>query len=297
MDWQKCMNQAINYIEDNLSDEIDFTRVARMVSCSAWEFRRVFSHMAQISLSEYIRRRRLTLAAADIQNGQEKIIDIALRYGYESQAAFSRAFSQLHGISPKLARDDGVMLKAYPRLTFKFILQGVEPMDYKVEHKQAFDIIGIRRLMTTDYAHEIGKMWADFWEQKWWEVLNKYNLYPKGNDPNGVSPDSCYSYEIGEPEGSGDFLSGSFYHTIGVPYNGKDYSADENIFDDKLEIVHVPAGQYAVFVKPNDETHISEFTLRVYTEWLPASGYQLGGGPEILLTSSPTDGVMYLSVK
>lgn len=83
MDWQKCMNQALDYIESNLSDEIDYSTAAQLVSCSVWEFRRVFSFMAQIPLSEYIRRRRLTLAATDIQCGRGKIIDIALRYGYE----------------------------------------------------------------------------------------------------------------------------------------------------------------------------------------------------------------------
>ena len=299
MDWQTCMNRAMDYIEDNLSDEIDYLKAARMVGCSVWEFRRIFSHMAQISLSEYIRRRRLTLAAVDVQNEQQKIIDIALCYGYDSQAAFSRAFSQLHGVSPTSARDDGVILKAFPRLTFKFTLQGVEPMDYKVEYKDAFDIIGVKRLMTTEndaYLSGIGKMWEDFWKQKWWDVINKYSLYPNGNDPNGVGPEKIYSYEIGEPEGGGDFISGSFYHTIGVPYNGMDYSKDKNIFDDKLEIVRVPAGQYAIFVIPPNETHISEFTSRVYTEWLPSSGYRLGGGPEVLLSCSPTEGVMWLSV-
>ena len=94
MDWQKRMNQAMEYIENNLSSEIDYYTAAHFMNCSEWEFRRIFSFLAQIPLSEYVRHRRLTAAALDIQKG-EKIIDIAQRYGYESQAAFSRAFRQL----------------------------------------------------------------------------------------------------------------------------------------------------------------------------------------------------------
>lgn len=139
MDWQKCMNQALEYIENNLSVEIDYLAAAKFMNCSEWEFRRVFSFIAQISLSEYIRRRRLTMAASDIQNG-EKIIDIALRYGYQSQAAFSRAFRQLHGLAPSLARDKGVTLKSFPRLTFKLILMEGVGMDKNSDYRT--NIIG-----------------------------------------------------------------------------------------------------------------------------------------------------------
>lgn len=121
LDWQKRMNQAMEYIEHHLADRVDYEVVAQFMNCSEWEFRRIFSLLAQIPLSEYIRYRRLTVAILDIQNG-EKIIDVAQRYGYESQAAFSRAFKQLHGLSPTLARDKKVTLHPFPRLTFKLVL-------------------------------------------------------------------------------------------------------------------------------------------------------------------------------
>ncbi len=91
MDWQIGMNRAVDYIENNLTGEIDLSVAARYACCSVWEFQRIFSFMAYVSVGEYIRRRRLALAAADIQSGNDKIIDIALRYGYDSPAAFSRA--------------------------------------------------------------------------------------------------------------------------------------------------------------------------------------------------------------
>ncbi|MDR2933106.1 MAG: methyltransferase domain-containing protein [Oscillospiraceae bacterium] len=139
MDWEECMNRAMDYIESNLCDRIDYTVAARFVNCSEWEFRRIFSIFTQIPLSEYIRRRRLSAAVTDIRNG-DKIIDVAQHYGYESQSAFSRAFSQLHGIAPSLARNKEITLKPYPRLTFRLaIMEGVE-MDR--DSKRWTNIIG-----------------------------------------------------------------------------------------------------------------------------------------------------------
>lgn len=123
LDWLKDMIQAIDYIENNICDEIDFAVAAKHVSCSTWEFQRIFSFVTHLSLSEYIRQRRLTLAALDIQTGKDKIIDVALRYGYDSPAAFSRAFSQLHGTTPSSVRNGDVTFKTYPRITFKFIMK------------------------------------------------------------------------------------------------------------------------------------------------------------------------------
>ncbi len=139
MEQQKCMNHALEYIEDNLAGTMDYSVAAQFMNCSEWEFRRLFSFMAQVPLSEYIRRRRLTLAAADIQKG-EKIIDAALRYGYESQAAFSRAFRQWHGFAPSMARKKEIVPKAYPRLAFKLILMEGSGMKKKTDYRP--NIIG-----------------------------------------------------------------------------------------------------------------------------------------------------------
>jgi len=123
MDWLKGIINAIDYIENNICDEIDFAVVAKYVGCSTWEFQRIFSFVTQIPLSEYIRQRRLSLAAYDIQASNDKIIDIALRYGYNSPAAFSRAFSQLHGTTPSSVRNGKATFHTYPRITFKFIMK------------------------------------------------------------------------------------------------------------------------------------------------------------------------------
>ena len=121
MDWQNKMNDAIHYIEENLADEINLGTAARYAGCSEWEFQRLFSFVAHTSLGEYIRGRRLTLAAEAIQNGSDKIIDIAMRYGYASHAAFSRAFGRQYGMPPSAARKTGALLPPYPRITFTLV--------------------------------------------------------------------------------------------------------------------------------------------------------------------------------
>lgn len=121
MDWQKGMNNAIDYIENNLTGIIEVNTAAKFVGCSGWEFQRIFSFLTHMSLGDYIRKRKLTLAAKDIQSNNLKIIDIALKYGYESPASFSRAFSKVYGITPSSVRDNYIDLDVYPRITFEFI--------------------------------------------------------------------------------------------------------------------------------------------------------------------------------
>jgi len=192
MDWQKCMNQALDYIENNLACDIDYCAAAKIMNCSEWEFRRIFSFLAQIPLSEYIRRRRLVMAAIDIKKG-EKIIDVAIRYGYESQAAFSRAFSRFHGIAPSLARDEGVDLKAFPRLTFKLILMEGNCMKKNPNHRT--NIIGAGEV---GYAisvemdeNNIHKTNSSFWDTKGNEVIGTTALPKYGAF---VSEEKCHLF-------------------------------------------------------------------------------------------------------
>lgn len=119
LDWQTGMNRAMGYIEEHLADDIDLAVAAQHTGCSVWEFQRVFSFITHVPVGEYIRRRRMTLAADDLANGSERIIDIALKYSYDSPAAFTRAFSQWHGITPSQARGKGAAPKAYPKITFE----------------------------------------------------------------------------------------------------------------------------------------------------------------------------------
>lgn len=137
MDWITRLNNTILHIEEHLTGEIDYAALSQLACCSSFHYQRMFAYMADIPLSEYIRRRRMTLAAADLQSG-EKIIDVALKYGYASPTAFNRAFQGVHGVAPSLAKDSGVPLKSFSPIRFKITIKGAEGMEYRIEKKRHF---------------------------------------------------------------------------------------------------------------------------------------------------------------
>jgi len=123
MDWYRGMSMAIDYMEENMTDTIELTKCAQYVRCSTWEFQRIFSFITDTTVSEYIRKRRLSLAAEEVLHGTGKILDIAVRYGYESHAAFSRAFSQRFGLSPSDLRKEKNTVALYPRISFQILIE------------------------------------------------------------------------------------------------------------------------------------------------------------------------------
>ena len=135
MSFMSDFESAIEYIEENLMTDLDINLVAQKAKCSSYHFQRLFSSLVDVSLSEYICRRRITLAAIELQNSDTKIIDIALKYGYDSHSSFTRAFQTIQNITPSKARAEGAILKSYPPLTFQFILKGVEAMEYQIREK------------------------------------------------------------------------------------------------------------------------------------------------------------------
>ena len=142
MDWLKGMNNVVNYIEENLTQPISYETLGKMTGCSAYEFSRIFSFMTGVAISEYIRRRRLSRAVFDIQQGSEKIIDIAFKYCYESPSTFTRAFREMHGTTPLQASKTGISLKMYPPISFVLTIKGVSEMTFKMEKLEAFTIAG-----------------------------------------------------------------------------------------------------------------------------------------------------------
>jgi len=183
MDSLKNMNGAIKFIEENLTNEIDFKEVARLAYCSEYHFKRMFSFLAGISLSEYIRRRRLTLAAFELKNSNIKVIDIAIKYGYSSPDSFARAFQHLHGITPSEAKSNGHSLKAYPPMSFQLSIKGGSEMNYRIEEKEAFHIIGIKKrvpIIFNGVNPEIASMWKSLDEKTINELKNLSNVEPLG---------------------------------------------------------------------------------------------------------------------
>ena len=162
MDLLAKMNESIEYIEAHLADEISYEKVAQIACCSTYHFQRMFPFITGVTLSEYIRRRRLTLAAFELQTSQTKVIDVALKFGYESPEAFARAFKQQHGI-PIAAKEDGHSLKAYPRLQFHISIKGDEVMNYRIEQREGFEMFGAIAEVSADqqqaFIDNSGEVW------------------------------------------------------------------------------------------------------------------------------------------
>lgn len=164
MEWLKKLSDAIDYIEKNLDGEISYEEAARIACCSVYYFQRMFTYVAGITLAEYIRRRRMTQAAFELQRTETKVVDIALKYGYTSPTSFNRAFQKVHGISPKQAKIKGCSLNVYPVLRFSVTVMGGESMTYRMEQKEEIRIVGIRTPMTED-MEENQKNIPGFWEK------------------------------------------------------------------------------------------------------------------------------------
>lgn len=270
MDLLKDMNNALHYIENNLENDIDFKEVARLAFCSEYHFKRMFSFLAGIPLSEYIRRRRLTLAAFELAHSNLRVIDVAVKYGYSSPDSFTRAFEALHGVTPSEARANSHILKAYPPMTFQLTIQGGNEMNYRIVEKDAFRIVGLKKRVPLIYNGvnpEIAAMWASLDM----ETINKLKQL-SNIEPQGLISAST-NFTEGRQEG------GELDHYIGAATTAK--------CSDDLSALEVPASTWAVFqaVGPFPET-LQNVWGRIYSEWFPSSGYEQVEGPEILWNES-----------
>lgn len=166
MEWIERLNHVVVYIEEHLQEKIDYEKLAEIAACPPYHFQRMFLYMTGIPLSEYIRRRRMSLAAVDLQGGQMKVIDVALKYGYDSPTAFNRAFQSVHQITPSQAKKKNVLLKSYPPVRFSLAVQGLEELSFKVERKEAFRILGVSVHNEKEWKYYIavcsGKMTDEF---------------------------------------------------------------------------------------------------------------------------------------
>ena len=162
MDWLTGLQNAINYIEEHLTEEIDYDEVAKEAACSSFYFQRIFGILCGMTLGDYIRNRRLTLAGNELVTADCKVIDVALKYGYESPESFTRAFRGFHGVTPSEAKKYGSVLKSFSRLSVKITLSGGNIMDYKIIEKEAFNIIEKVEAHTVENA-ENAKSIPDFW--------------------------------------------------------------------------------------------------------------------------------------
>lgn len=275
MDTLTSMNRALEYIEENLTDELDYSQISKIAFCSEYHFKRMFSFLAGISLSEYIRRRRLTLAAIELKNKNLRIIDIAVKYGYISADSFSRAFQNLHGILPSEARKEDAQIKAYPKMTFQLSIKGGNEMNYKIVEKQSFKIVGFKKRVSMVFKGinpEIADMTSLLTPEIIKQLKSISNVEPLGI----ISASTNFSEERMEGKGELD-------HYIGVASNSDDTAS--------FDVLNVNSGTWAVFeaIGPFPET-LQDVWGRIYSEWFPSSGYETVIGPEILWNENPDTG-------
>ena len=254
MEWVERLNQSINYMEEHLTSEIDYERLGQIACCSAYHYQRMFAYMAGVTLAEYIRRRKMSLAAVDLQGKNEKIMDVAAKYGYSSPTAFNRAFQSIHGIAPSAVKGDGAAVKSFPPMTFSIAVKGAEEMNYRIETKEAFRIVGVSAPLRKELEQNftvVPQMWQEAAGNGTIEKLaGMVDAPPAGL--LGVS--ACHDEE-------------QWKYWIAVS-STKDCG--------EFEEYTVPACTWAIF--PGSGANLEQ---RIITEWLPTSGYEYANAPDI----------------
>lgn len=260
MDWLDRMNLAMDYIETHLADEISYDKVAQLACCSTYHFQRMFSFITEIPLSEYIRRRRLTLAAFELQANDQKVIDVALKYGYESPEAFSRAFKALHGVMPISARGKSVTLKAYPKMTFSLSIKGDTEMNYRIEQKEGFTVFGVSGFISRDMEQAFQDVPAFVRKCVSEGSPDRINAI-LGKPPESWMPAALYNNRE----------DGSFQYML------CQYLPPTAVIPDEFTRMKVPPLTWAVFFEPHCE--IQGLWRRIYSEWFPTAEYEQVEGP------------------
>lgn len=260
MEWIERLNSAINYIEENISGNIDLDEVSKIACCSTYHFQRMFSYIADVPLSEYIRRRRMSLAAVDLQSGNERVIDVSLKYGYDSPTAFNRAFKSVHGIAPSQVKEKGTIIKAYPPISFKITIKGDCEMNYRIEKKESFRIVGVSGALEKEIEKNfeiVPKMWGTAAMNG---TLSRLSAMIDGMPMGLLGVSSCNE-------------SDNWKYYIAV--------ASSRPIEDDLEEYIVPSSMWAIFYGEGNAQSIQVLEKRIVTEWLPTSGYEYGNAPDI----------------
>ena len=232
MDWITGISQAIDYVEDHITEPVNYEEAAKCAYSSSFHFQRVFSVVCGFTLGDYVRFRRLALAGRELAAENAKVIDIAMKYGYDTPESFSRAFTRFHGCTPTQAKK-GAVIKSFSRLSVKLIVSGGTKMDYRIEKKDAFDVL-VKRKRFTKNKEINGQEITAFWGQCTADgTIDRITRYVHSDN---VFKDSIIGIALEYLPGDEDFPYG-----IGCHYNG------EPVTDEDLEVVSLPAASYAVF--------------------------------------------------
>lgn len=255
MEWLKRFSQAIEYIEQNLDGEISYDEAANIACCSTNYFQRMFSYVVGLPLSEYIRERRMTQAAFDLQNDKAKVQDIGVKYGYTTPASFHRAFQAVHGVPPSMAKLPGTELNSYPRLHFSITVSGINGLRYRMERRNAMRFVGISLPLPNDiaqYEEHYGKFWKESAANGMIDKIVKLN--------NDLDSTICGLISDIDPQRP--------MYYIAVQTNKPTPC-------DMTEII-IPDSKWAVFTYVGRKLLTYEnANKRFFTEWLPFNEYEV----------------------
>ncbi|MDQ0232696.1 AraC family transcriptional regulator [Metabacillus malikii] len=269
MAWVESIQKAIEYMEKNLTDEITIESIAKQANVSPFHFQRTFAVLTEITVGDYIRRRRLTLAGEELLTTDAKIIDIAYKYGYDTPEAFSKAFRRQHNVTPSEVRKNKGKLQSYNRLIIQVILKGAEPMKYSIVEKDAFQIVGVKREFSRVAEEENVVGIPELWEE-----VNQ----------NGIS-DLLFQLNDGIVKG-----------VLGVCGETSEEQKSANVFEywvatsysgevpEGMLSIEIPSSKWAVFEVIGPMPAAMQNTWkRIFSEWFPSTGYEHAGTPEFEL--------------
>lgn len=260
--WAEGIQSAVDYIEENLTEELDIEDIAAKAYVSPFHFQRIFSVLCGMTVGDYIRCRRLTLAAQELSSSDIKVIDAAVKYGYDSPDSFARAFTKFHGISPSAAKERGASLKAFAPLRIKLTLEGGNFMEYRIVEKASFTVVGVSRSFNSDTSYrEIPKFWQE-------------------HITSGGNRKICGQFGICL-DGDGknfDYLIADIYK----PW--------EEVPEGCITRV-IPEGTWAVFpCRGALPKALQDVNTQIWSEWLPnCRDYKLGGNYDIEMYTKPAD--------
>jgi AraC family transcriptional regulator len=251
MNWTKIIEDALSFIEENITEDLTVGRIAGEVNTSAFYFQKGFSMLCGYTVAEYVRMRRLSLAGEELVSSDIKVIDLAMKYGYDSADSFTKAFTRFHGSTPTDVRQTGASIKAFAPLHIKLSLDGGKTMEYKIEKKPAFKVMGVSKLIGYGNGYsEIPKFWDEVFAKPENKLMGMYGV--------------CLDDEV-----KGD----QFRYLIADDYN-KELADSEN-----YEIKEIPSYTWAVFpCRGAMPQALQSVNTQVFNEWLPASSYEIAAG-------------------
>ncbi|MGN0644421.1 AraC family transcriptional regulator [Gemmiger sp.] len=260
--WSEGISRAIDYMEEHLTEDLDIQTIAGEACVSGFYFQKIFCALCGFTVGEYIRNRRLTLAAQELSSGKARVLDVALKYGYDSPDSFARAFTRFHGVSPSAAREKGSQLRSFAPLKIKLTLEGGTMLEYRITEKAQFTVMGLTRQFNMDTSYqEIPRFWSEHMKSEQGAVVcGMYGICLGGNG-------KLFNYMIAD-----NYL----------PWNEVPPHCETRV---------IPAGTWAVFPcrGPLPQT-LQDVNTQIWSEWLPAcKAYRLAGNYNIEMYGPPAE--------